>query len=351
MKLSKLREIVAGAINEGQLVNDLREHATSRLGILKYSDDIVELASAINERMDAIKLSGYDVPDLNVELFEAIDQNHSEPEVRKLLARILPVNRIGKYAVDESSKVRCAVAERVNENIIKKMIRRFPDDDQLRVIFREKRRQRLAEAAEKTTEPDVDLSDAWYENKAIEICRDYNNVLDRGWQIKAAKNFCSSTKATSGVVVDCDKLVKAINDVLKVQDERNLELSENRIVEQRSYDYFDFSDIRNPVQELLESSNFDYVNKFVSTFNLKYASLTAEARKFMLSEGLSVPKVPAVATLPHDGVLNESDEKALDRFCECWNRRQEAKKEPLVISWFPDPSRENGVLFKVSVKS
>jgi hypothetical protein len=350
MKLSQLKAIVDGAISEGRVLSQLREHVVQKLGTtIRTSTTLEELAEAINERLDVIEHGGHKIPQFDVRVIKEFAKVNSV-DARKLLARTLPVKDIGKLAVDKDSSVRSAVAERVNENTVKKMIRRFPNDDALREIFKKKRRQRLYEAATKE-DADMELSDLWYENTARNLMSDYGNTLDTSWKNLAVRNLCMHTKATSGIVIDQEKLRKKLDEVLTERDDQVLD--EGNLGFRSEMDQMEqYVEIIDPVRNLNEEqiSNSLFIKKAIELFEVKHAALPPLVRKFAVSEGIRAQSVPTKARVPHTGCINENDEKALDRFCEAWNEQQEINGDPLKLSWHQHPEALEAVSFEVVMK-
>lgn len=71
---------------------------------------------------------------------------------------------------------------------------------------------RLGEPAKQQNVPE--LSDQWYETKALKFVQDYGTNIEDGWEEILAHRYCSSLKASWGVEIDEKKLLDTIKKKL-----------------------------------------------------------------------------------------------------------------------------------------
>lgn len=309
--------------------------------------------------------------------------DHRDPEIRRFAARVVPEKYLGPLTHDNNSAVRAAVAARVPLPAVKKMMERFKNDDQLRVIYRARKQLTEAGIATPDTEPlgtdpvegaermgdaaktadGPDLSETWYLEQAHKLMIDYNRNIEHNWEPVAVRRFCSATRATSGVVIDETKLLKAIQQLEKEKEERSMERNalretaewlerQSRAKQLREAALPDFVAPVDAVNRVLESglSDAQIVEVASEVFKVQLMDLPRAIRKYCLGESNSrVIKVPCVGFLPSGRGFRALDEQALDVFCEAWNNRQALVGEPVRVSWFTHPGTIGKISFDVKL--
>ena len=377
LKLESLQQIVRQVTDEEHAAAALRTEVTRVLGPSVITEQhIIDVAREANERIDVLEHTGRS---LNTNFKPSVLMKiagHRAPEVRKLAARMLPVRLAQRFCDDKNPSVRLAVAKRLPTTSVKEMVKRFPLDDSLRLVLKKKR---LAEAGLPTPKKseeqpnmygedrlgdsartfDQELSDQWYDTAAYKIIQDYGHDNFEGqWEELAVKVFCRNTKSTSGVEVDSDKLYKKVVEQLKDRDDRVLErdaLKETLDVMNSSMQRMDeFVEEADPVKSLVVQhlGNEEYIKQANRVFAIKGTQVPSSIKKYRLGESnLRDAKVPVVGTLPHQHGFRAVDERALDMYCECWNKRQEmSSSEPMKIEWYTHPSELGKVGFTTYLK-
>jgi hypothetical protein len=195
-----------------------------------------------------------------------------------------------------------------------------------------------------STPDDIELSDAWYDEQANNFLRDYGQNIEYAWEELAVSRFCSSTKATSGVVVDADKLLKSVKKLIKDKEDLAMErnalketldwLKDQEVLQETGLPELD--EAMDPVRQLVEANLTpdQYIERATELFQVQESVLPAAIRKYRLGESnRRGTHVPMIAWLPHDGAIRSIDERALDAFCESWNSHQRLAGEPIKIEW------------------
>lgn len=382
LKLNELQKLVNKAMNEEKAATALKAEIARVLGPAVITEGkLSDVVAAANDRLDVLERTGRTTRLVWEGKVAAGWMDHEDPEIRKFAARICPEQFLGKMANDRNPGVRAAVAGRLSLNAIKEMIRRFPKDDQLRSIFRQKRqlseaglpkpeeqplghdpvdgKERLGDAVRTLEVPD--LSEAWYHEAAMRLMHDYGQNLEYAWEAVAVRRYAQSTKALSGVVIDEKKLLKNVKDLIKEKEDRAME----RNALKETLDWLESMD-RNellaegiapeetdPVYELVEGNltGEQLIQSMSKLFNIQEGMLPMGIRKYRLGEGSARQTlVPVVGTLPHKHGFRAVDEKALDAFCEAWTKRQQMAGEPLRLEWTNHPTDCNKVGFTCILK-
>jgi len=383
LKLGTLQRVAQKAVDEASAHDALREEIKRVLGPAVITEGPIALvAERANEHLDVLNGMGKQLTNEFKTSLLLKFAEHMSPEARKLAARMLPNKFIGRMAGDKNRSVRLAVARRLPLNALKEMLKNFPGDDELRLIARSKRLQEDGIAKPKVVDEPFDmygeerlgdtvkqqqvpeLSDQWYDETAHKFIQDYGQNIEGQWEAPVAHRFCSSTKATSGVEVDEAKLLKSIQKQLKEKDDRALKRNElkeiaKRLREEADSELLTESNIHmigeetDAVTELVESGlmSTEYIEKMNVIFNVKEADMPRQLRKYRLGEGNSRNvMIPTIGRLPHSHGFRSIDEKALDRYVECWTSKQALAGEPLMLSWDPHPGEIGKVSFSVMLK-
>lgn len=252
LNLGDLQRIVKQTVSEEKAANVLKTEISRVLGPVVITDgSLIEAVSNANDRIDVLTRTGRgDNLDFMAEVITPFMQ-HASPEIRKFAARVVPQQYLGKMTDDKHGAVRAAVAMRVPTQVVREMMKKFKHDDQLRTIYRQRKlheagisapevvpmgtdptedAERMGAAAK--TNDDAELSDAYYEQLACKFLADYNHNIEHAWENLAVRRYVSSIKATSGVTIDGDKLLKKIKDLIK--DKEKLAMERNALKEGRT---------------------------------------------------------------------------------------------------------------------
>ena len=383
LNLGQLQAVVKRTIDEEKAVEALRGEIKRVLGPSVVTEGRLETVVAeANDRIDVLQRTGRDGRMDFVANITTAFLDHNHPEVRRFAARVVPEHFLGRLASDKDSAVRAAVAQRAPLPIVREMMKGFKNDDALRTIYRQRRKlleagiaqpkvvdepfdmhgeERLGDNAR--TAPGPELSEAWYDQQARTFMNDYGQNIEYAWEELAVNRFCKSVKATSGVEIDEVKLLKSIKGLIK--DKEDLAMERNTLKEtlgwleeQARQEALqesvlpELNEVDDPVHGLVSAglTNEQFIEQAMGVFRIQEASLPTAIRKYRLGEGNKrVTQVPIVGWLPHGGSFRAVDERALDRFCECWNRRQALAGEPIKLQWVTHPSDMSKVGFSASL--
>lgn len=383
LKLEELARIVERTLNEERATEALRAEVVRVLGPSVVAEGKVErLAEAANERIDVLEMTGRASrldfkPSVMVKFM-----NHANPQLRKLAARVVPDRFVDRLANDRDHSVRAAVAKRLPVGAVREMLRRFPKDDGIRVIYKQKKlseaglpqpkvqdepfdmhgEERLGDAVKQDAGPE--LSEQWYRDRAYRFMQDYGGNIEYAWEELAARRYAASVKATAGVEIDEAKLLKAIKDLIKEREDRAMErdslketlawlkLQEERELMSEAVMPI-IEDVVDPVRDLVEGTltPATFVEEANKLFKVREATLPPGIRKHRLGESdRHTQTIPVVGYLPHGAGFRELDERALDMYCEAWNGRQALQGEPLRLEWSTHPDQVGKVSFNVVLR-
>jgi len=380
LKLEELQQVAKKTIKEEQKYATIREELFRVFGPpVMVSKNCERVAEAVNEQLDLFESTGREVQRGSVKTSVLVEASLSNSAtLRKVAARLLPPKMAARLLNDPSSSVRCAVAKRLPYEQIKESLRKFPKDDQLLTIVRQKR---LFESGlpkpEVNDEPfdiygeeplgdavkqfkGTDLSDGWYERLAHKLCSDYGGNLEGNWEEVLATRIVASHFSTSGVRLDRDKLLKAIYDCIEQREEAvigegSLKSIASRLLRES---YMDDSvmpvieDRNDPVADLVESnySSAQYVDEAEKLFSIRKSTVPAGIKKYRLGEGHhGETLIPVNGKIP-GGSMSFKVEQALDRYVDSWNKRQALAGEPYRLSWGPHGSGIDMVGFNLQLK-
>ena len=387
LKLDRLQTVVKQAMNEEKAVDALKTEVRRVLGPIMLTDIKLEkLAEEVNDRVEVMNRTGRSShlgfkPSVVVKFID-----HENHEVRKMAANLLPEQFLPRLADDKNSAVRAIVARRVTLPAVKEMMRKFPSDDELRNIYRNRKKQ-LNEGGLPNAKPEKEpfdmygeeplgdavkqqhgpeLSDEWYHERSQKFLQDYGNNIEYNWEELAAKNFCNHTKATSGVEIDNDKMFKAIKDRIKEREDMSLERRKSALKElaaslrsesllEESASEINETEEQDPVRSLVESriSPATYIERAAKLFNVREATVPLAIKKFKLGSNspTTLSSIPMKARVPHNNGIRAIDEQALDAYVKHWNDRQTiSSEEPLKIEWYVHPIEVGVIGFKAVLK-
>lgn len=374
LNVGKLHNIVQQVLAEERLTEQLRKEIKRVLGVSVIIDgDLKQIASAASLHIETLERTGRTLKEnFNTSLLMKFASNN-DANVRAFVARVAPQKILSKLVFDKNNSVRSVVAKRVSLNAVSEMLKRYPNDDQLQLIRKEKRLAEGGIAQPKTNSDPFtmyaderlgdavkqwegeELSDVWYRQKAIEFMQDYGRNLEDSWEEIVVKRYVSSVRATSGVQIDYEKLLDAIKDLLEEREERVEErsaLKESISYLRKSSMNESFDETKESVLSLLETKNsYSFQDNFESLFRVKYTRPANDIRKHLMNEGVSdVSSVPNSARLPHGDSIRLRDEKALDEYCRLWNNTHKLKGDYLSLDWNLNPNVDGAITFKVEIK-
>lgn len=381
LKLEELQRVAKRTIREERRHNIIRDELCRVFGpAVVVSKHCEKVAEVVNEQLDVIDLVEgkcfYGEIKTSV-LLEAAES--SSAEVRKVAARLLPTKLARKLLEDTDSSVRCAVAKRLPYVQIKETAKSHPNDHQLKMILREKR---ISEASGLPTpkiedspldiygeplgdagkqDPGEEPSKWWYENLARKICKEYGGNIEGQWEETIATRIVSSNYATSGIKLDRDMLLQAIYDCIEEREDEVVKEGSLRSIAARLMREARMEDSVMPIVEerndlmadLLESSfsDADYVDSAEKLFSVRKSTIPAGIKKYRIGEGrITETMIPVKCRIPAGHQFNSTAEKALDRYVESWNSRQEINGEPYRISWENHPEDASTVSFRMELK-
>jgi len=384
VSLKTLQSLVEGAINEDRAANALRSEVSRVMGpAVIVEGNTQQIAEAANEWLDVLERTGRSSRlSFNSSVMSRY-VGHSDPHVRKFAARVVPEKYLSAMSNDKNHAVRAAVARRVPIDAVKEMLKKFPRDDSLRTIYKQKRLDEAGIATPKAQDEPFDmygedrmgdasrsgdgleLSEQWYQTKALKLIQDYGGNIEYSWEEIAVRRLASSMKATSNVEIDESKLLKAVKKLIEDKEDKHLERDaiketiswlkkqdDNALLSEGSeHDFIEESDV---VAEMMQfgSTPQTFIEKANDIFKIKESSYPAHFRKYRLGEDhVKTDSIPVIGYLPHNKGFRSLDERALDSYCKNWSDRQRMSgKEPLKLEWRVHPDQVGKISFTVILK-
>lgn len=385
LKLFELQKLVAETMDEEGAVVQLRAEIDRVLGpvVVTEGRKITDVIADANDRLDTLNRTGrLGTVEFNPTI-TARWATHVDPEMRKFVARICPEKYLAKFTYDKNPDVRAVAACRMPLNAIREMIKRFPADDQLRSIFRQKKlveaglpkpetkpmgidpvagKKRLGDAVRTQSGPE--LTEVWYRQQAHNLLIQYGQNIEYAWEEAAVHRFCASTKATSGVEIDEAKLLKNVKELIKEKENMSMERNAFKetldfLAKQEERELLEegiipaIEEVADPVSELVKGNltSEQFIKAAHNVFRIQEGMLPMGIRKYRLGEGNARQTfVPIIGTLPHQHGFRALDEQALDAFCEAWTKRQQLAGEPLRLEWTIHPTDVNKIGFTCILK-
>lgn len=373
LRLSQLRQVAERTTEQERSGEALRRELRRTLGpSFVIEGRLADVALAANERLDELEFTG-GVDSLGVRTSSLLRvAEHPSCEVRRLAARLLPEHMIGRFANDDDEGVRHAAAGRLSSRVIAEMIRRDPTDAVLRTALRRRCLREERETAPGARTGDVmkqdegaELSDAYYESLAERLMQDYGRRLEFGWESAAVRRIAQSVKATSGVELDEERLLEALDNLREEREDAVLERPDTHIREaaqwlrrraiQETPTMIPLlgEEDDDPVKALEHVGSDDpaFIDGVERVFAVKEAAVPPAVRKFRLGEGLSRPlSVPVAGRIPHGSAPRALDERVLDAYVRRWNDRAVIDGEPVKIAWSPSPYAADRIGFSVELR-
>lgn len=360
LKLEKLQGIVKDEMRKEKSAHQLIREAINIFGpAIEVSSDPRKVFAAINDELTVMESKGLDLPVGEIKVSTLLAAANTHKEAKKIAARLLPERYAIKFLGDRDSSVRCAAAKRFSSEQLKEAVRRFPMDDQLATIARQKM---LSEAGIPTPkisdeefdiygdgplgevmdgfQPD-DLTDGWYKRTAKKMFDDYKGRFDGNWKNLAISRLCSSVYATSGVKIDSLKLHKELEDII----DSDGVIKEGYLKSLKSELLIESTEEETAMLPILEESFFIDPVKDLLRENTTNASFISAAETFfnieqeLIDESVSEPNDLSEVEIPKQGILPEGvswdaqTEQALDRYVTSWNKRSASRGSNCKIVW------------------
>lgn len=373
VRLKDLQNLVSKVLNEEIVLKELREEVASKLGpSVNTAGSLQQVAEEAIYRLDVLARTGRKHEIFDERLSTKLSTMKSSA-ARDLAARMLPERKLLKLATDPSPVVRHSVARRVSFKVLVEMKKKYRIDDELNVIFESRKlneaglpkpkvddeqfdmygEEALGDAVKQRD--DIELSDQWYESLARKFIQDYGTNLEGQWEELLVKRYCSSVKATSGVEVDTEKLLKCVKDLLEEREELHLKRNELKESVSRRVSHMlpEYVESKDPVKELLHTncSASQYVALAKSVFKISETIASHSVRNSRLNEGLDISNtVPFSGRLPSRGEFRNVDERAVQRYVDSWNMIQESKGDIVKLTWSPSAAQRGRFTLKIVEK-
>ena len=352
LKITDLQRIVEETVQEKKAVAEFCSEIKRVFGpTVIVANDVVALSEQANDRLDVLERTGrrnYIKFSANAALKVA---HHKNPEIRRLAVRLLPEHLACKFINDKVPSVRAAAAQNSPVKLIEETIKKYPTDDTLRDILKQKRlteSKPALKSAASSPEGESFLSDAWYDSKARKLIQDYGRTLDTGWVSAAVNQYCSAARSVNRYNIDSYKLMKKVVEIMADNEEERrdkLELNESF-----KHDVQESDEQNDQVESLLETASLpnEYITKAHDVFSMKITKLVKDDD---LNEGIAeFISVPLSGMLPHKSSPRFTDEIALDTYVKHWNNKQALQGSNYRLSWSPHPEIQNKVKFYLGSK-
>ena len=386
LKLEELQRIVKSTVDEEKKSQTLKMEISKAIGCkVVTTHGLSVMAESANKQLDILERTGKVVPTVKTSILLRYADS-KDLEVRKLIARLLPEHHAKNMMFDVNEGVRSVLAQRLPLNLVSKMVKKFPSDDNIFSIYS----TRKIEESKKKDSDEFDIygdvvlgsvlngvehpgfTDEWYNTMAHKIINGptaYGNNLEGNWEEKTVNSICNSYQS-QGLDIDHEKLLKAVYDHMDVRDNAAIQASQARIG-QSSGDV-DESYFRNLasrirleengstvvmpiisekidlVQQLMSAkySSQAYIQKFESLFCVKKEPVQNVGKKLRINENYSKVIAPTRALLPYRQ-LRSLDEKALNTYIKSWNNQRRLMEQPYKLSW--SPASDNEILFHLEM--
>lgn len=360
LRITDLQKIVEQTIQEKQAIDNFCEEIKRAFGpTVVVSNTLESLVEQANYRLDVLERTGRaSYVSFSTKIALPLS-SHSDPEVRRLVVRLLPEHAAVSFIKDKDPKVRASAAKKSPLKLVENAAKVHKNDDLLQDVLFQKRlveeKSALDLSAQGPHDEDEFLSDWWYEKTAHQLIQDYGRTLDTTWVPGAVSQICSN-RSVNRYNVDPYKLMKVVVKILADRDSEKFDRLENaQVVIKESSDnaFVNAAESADPVAELLESrlSQSEYLRRADIIFGIKYASIPPGIKKYTIGEAkIGNVEVPIVGSLPHLHSPRYMDERALDTYVSYWNSRQSLKGEPFKLSWTSHVGSQNKINFRLELK-
>jgi hypothetical protein len=362
LKLEKLQKIVKNAIKDEKRGDLLKEEITRVVGpVVVTTVDLRLMAETANKHLDVLMKSGKRInPAKTSVLLKFIDS--SEPEVRRLVARLLPESFVKRMMFDTSRSVRLAVAERLTSGLVFEMVKKWPNDDQLTSTYKQKKLHEQGLPSPKLNDEEFDINgeeplgdtamyddhpgmtDVWYDSLARKLVNQCGSTIESNWEEKLVDTYVNGHKS-QGYEIDSQKLLDAVYDHLSSRDKKSLEENTlQKIVASLREEELMNMDVMPIINESIDTvdsliksnvSPAEYIQKFESVFSVAKTAVPNIGKKQGINENFARVIVPSNAMLPV-GSFRSIDEKAIDLYVGNWNRQRQLRNQPYRLSWSPN---------------
>lgn len=360
LRITDLQKIVEQTIQEKQAIDSFCDEIKKAFGpTVVVSNTLESLVEQANYRLDVLERTGRESYISFSSKIALPLSSHKDPEVRRLVVRLLPESAAVSFINDKNSKVRVAAAKKSPLKLVENVAKDHKDDDLLQDVLFQKRlveeKSALDLAEQGPQDEDEFLSDWWYEKTARQLIQDYGRTLDTTWVPAAVKQVCSN-RSVNRYNVDPYKLMKVVVKIIADRDSEKFDRLENAqvvIKESANTSFITNEETPDLVSDLLESklSQSEYLQRADIIFGIKYASIPPGIKKYTLGEvKAGNVEIPVVGSLPHLLSPRFVDERALDTYVNYWNSRQSLKGEPYKLSWAPHSSSQNKINFHLELK-
>lgn len=345
LRLSHLRSEAAQAVERSRAATALRAELRRTLGSsVPACCSLNQLVEAAHDRLDKLD-PGIDLGVRASVVLRFVDDGSRE--VRRLVARLLPGRLTERFSNDPDPSVRRAAITR----------------------RRALREAALDAAAAPTTRLTGDVikqhegpefSDGYYRSLAERLMQDFGRRMEFGWEANAVRRLASSTRATTGVELDEERLLEALDELRDEREEAALGRADRPLREAAAF-FRRRAVAETPVMPIVEESHDPvatlderspgFLDEAARVFALREADIPAALRKHRLREGVATPlRVPISGRLPHGRPPRALDERALDAYTRRWNEHAAMTGEPVRLTWSPTAHRIDGITFSAELR-
>lgn len=372
LKLKELQQVVKKVVKEEKHIEAFAKEVSKVFGpTILTTHGLKRMAESLNDHIDVLDATGRSYGSMRPSLLIKF-AGSEHPEVRRLVARLLPESFLKSMTRDRSASVRSVLARRLHLNDLSEMVKRFPNDDNIKYIERSRRLTEAGLPNPKIEDEEFDMygeepmgaatedldhdtmSDTWYKTVAHKIVKDYGGNIEGQWEEIAVKRYCDSMRSM-GVEVDAVDLLDAVFEILEeredaVLEETSLSNVAKKLLREDTTVMPILSDKIDPVRALAESScsPTEYIKKFEDVFSVKYSKASNPSYK-LLGEGSQSVVHPSSA-IQLTKVTRGVDERAVDNYVAAWNKKYSMQGENYRISWSPDPFAAGLVNFHLELK-
>jgi len=360
LRITDLQKIVEQTIQEKQAIDNFCAEIKKAFGpTVVVSNTLESLVEQANYRLDVLERTGRESYISFSSKIALPLSSHSDPEVRRLIVRLLPEHAAVSFINDKDSKVRAAAAKKSPLKLVESVAKIHKNDDLLQDVLIQKRlveeKSALDLSVQGPRDEDEFLSDWWYEKTARQLIQDYGRTLDTTWVPTAVSQVCSN-RSVNRYNVDPYKLMKVVVKIIADRDSEKFDRLENAqvVIKESSNASSDpAAEMTDSVSELLESklSQSEYLQRADVIFGIKYASIPPGIKKYTIGEAkVGNVEIPIIGSLPHLQSPRFVDERALDTYVSYWNSRQSLKGEPYKLSWTSHVGSRNKINFHLELK-
>lgn len=368
LHLKRLQTIAKETMLDKKLSCALKEDVLKVFGstIIVENQSLDMICRQVNDLLETFRRTGKDCKSVLQTTLLTQLMNQNSVEARKLAAQLLPERLSLKLAFDKNSSVRTQVANRAPLGVVVEMCKRFPDDDELSIIKEQRLLQEFdAKNLQKLEKDDLELSDGWYHQQARKLIDDYGELsyglprrVDRIWKVPAVNRLCASLKASYNIVVDAQKLLDVIDELLEeldtirtpslkeIKQQLQLNVKRDLLNETRIMPCIEEQEdkIKTLFQQRFSSM---FTEQFETTFSVKKSTLSGELKSRMLQEGIiETITVPTRAFIQRS--IDVDIEQVFDSYVSKWNKLNE--NCVFKLCWNIDVNNDRSIIFGAKLK-